>query len=68
MLSRLRQDGLTLLVIEHDMDLIMRISDHVVVLNFGRMLAAGTPAQIQHNSEVIAAYLGEDEAAIKSEG
>jgi branched-chain amino acid transport system ATP-binding protein len=58
LLTQLRADGLTLLVIEHDMDLIMRISDHVVVLNFGRKLAEGTPAEIQSNPEVITAYLG----------
>jgi ABC-type branched-subunit amino acid transport system ATPase component len=68
LLIQLRQDGLTLLVIEHDMDLIMRISEHVVVLNFGRILAEGTPAEIQRNPNVIAAYLGEDEAVTKSEG
>ncbi len=58
LLTQLRADNLTLLVIEHDMDLIMRISDHVVVLNFGRKLAEGSPAEIQRNPEVITAYLG----------
>jgi ABC-type branched-subunit amino acid transport system ATPase component len=59
-LLRLRADGLTLLVIEHDMDLIMRISDKVVVLNFGMLIASGTPQEVRRNPEVIAAYLGED--------
>jgi ABC-type branched-subunit amino acid transport system ATPase component len=58
LLDRLRNDGLALLVIEHDMALIMRLSDHVVVLNFGRKLAEGTPAAMQRNPDVITAYLG----------
>jgi branched-chain amino acid transport system ATP-binding protein len=50
--------GVAVVLIEHDMKLVMRISRHVVVLNQGRMLAEGTPEQVRSNAEVIAAYLG----------
>ncbi len=55
----LKQAGLTLVVIEHDMKAIMRVSDRVVVLNSGEKLAEGTPAEVVENREVVAAYLGE---------
>jgi branched-chain amino acid transport system ATP-binding protein len=55
----LRQAGLTLLVIEHDMKAIMRMSDRVVVLDSGEKLAEGAPAEVVGNREVVAAYLGE---------
>jgi len=55
----LKQAGLTLVVIEHDMKAIMRISDRVVVLNSGEKLCEGTPAEVVENPEVVAAYLGE---------
>jgi branched-chain amino acid transport system ATP-binding protein len=54
---------LTVLVIEHHMDLIMGICDHIVVLNFGRKLAEGTAQEIQGNPKVIEAYLGEEEVS-----
>jgi len=50
--------GITVLLVEHHMSLVMQVSDHIVALNFGRRIAEGTPAQIQRHPDVIAAYLG----------
>lgn len=54
--------SLTLLLVEHHMNLVMRVSDQVVVLDFGRVIADGTPALVQANAEVIRAYLGGEAA------
>ncbi|MBN1522018.1 MAG: ABC transporter ATP-binding protein [Candidatus Aureabacteria bacterium] len=58
-LSIKNEKRITIVIVEHDMDLIMDISDMVLVLNFGEKIAEGTPRKIQNNPEVIKAYLGE---------
>lgn len=61
LIKRIRDLGITIVLVEHDMELVMDICDRIVVLNLGEKLAEGTPRQIQENDAVIAAYLGEDE-------
>lgn len=58
LILRLRDDGKTVLLIEHDVKLVTALCDEIVVLNFGEILAQGTPAEITSNKEVIDAYLG----------
>ena len=55
--------NLTVLLIEHHMDLVMNLCEKIMVINFGKKLAEGTPKEIQNNPEVIEAYLGEKEDA-----
>lgn len=60
LIQRIRGMGITIVLVEHDMELVMDICDRIVVLNLGAKLAEGTPREIQENPEVIAAYLGEE--------
>ena len=62
LIQRVRADGITVLLVEHDMRLVMGISDHVVVLNYGRVIAEGPPDAVQRHPDVIRAYLGTDPA------
>ena len=52
--------GVSMILVEHDMGLVMDIADRIVVLDFGRKIAEGTPDEIKNNSEVISAYLGKE--------
>jgi len=58
--------GVTILLIEHDMKMVMDISDRILVINFGRIIAEGNPEAVQKNPEVLKAYLGEEEDGIRS--
>ena len=56
--DRIVRLGITVLMVEHDMTLVNRVSDRVIALNYGRVLAMGTPAEVQRHPDVVAAYLG----------
>jgi len=59
LLEKLRERGMTILLVEHDMPMVMGVSDRIVVLNYGRIIAEGPPAAIRENPDVIRAYLGQ---------
>ncbi|PWC45931.1 ABC transporter ATP-binding protein [Azospirillum sp. TSO22-1] len=58
LIKRIAARGITVVLVEHDMKMVMGISDHILALNYGRKLAEGTPAEVSANPDVIAAYLG----------
>jgi branched-chain amino acid transport system ATP-binding protein len=59
LVEKIGASGVTILLVEHDMPMVMEVSDRIVVLNYGRIIAEGSPAEIQNNPEVIRAYLGQ---------
>ena len=61
LIKKVQARGVTVLIIEHDMPLVMKLCDRITVLNFGKKLAEGTPEEIQNNQTVIEAYLGSEE-------
>lgn len=60
LITSMKNDGLAILLIEHDMKLVMSLSDHIFVMDYGRKIAEGTPDQVRRNPAVIKAYLGEE--------
>ncbi len=61
LIERIREIGVTVLIVEHDMSLVMGISDEILVLSYGSRIAEGEPMEIQKNEEVVRVYLGEDD-------
>ncbi|WP_240371767.1 ABC transporter ATP-binding protein [Anoxybacteroides rupiense] len=60
LIQQIKEKGITVFIVEHDMDLVMRICDKIIVLDQGSKIAEGTPKEIQNNEDVISAYLGAD--------
>ncbi|MDM8554683.1 ABC transporter ATP-binding protein [Desulfococcaceae bacterium HSG7] len=61
MIKKVHQQGITILMVEHDMKSVMELCDYISVLDFGKLLVEGTPAEIQNNEDVITAYLGTED-------
>ena len=60
LIKQISEDGQAILLIEHDMQLVMSLSDRIFVMDYGKKIAQGTPAEIRENPAVIKAYLGEE--------
>jgi ABC-type branched-subunit amino acid transport system ATPase component len=64
LIKRIREMGVTVILVEHDMELVMGTSDRIVVLDYGQKIAEGTPSEVQKDRRVISAYLGDDKEPI----
>lgn len=64
LIRRINQSGVTIILVDHRMDLVMKICENVTVLNYGEKLAEGSPGEIQNNTQVIEAYLGRNRAVV----